>query len=402
MISILRAALLALALPHRRLRRHHHRAPGAGRSRHRPQLPAARIDITGRLSVRYQQYGRDEALHGSFTGSSGPARRSRRCCRRWARPSRRSRHAGRRHADPGQPAAAAAADVDALAAEALGWPLPVAGLRDWLQGFVTDAAEATHRQAQAATPTLETATAGASATPAGRTTARRRGRIRNASISSATPSSAGDVAMRIVIDNWQTALNRWRLIRSLHDCPAPAKLNLFLHVTGRRADGYHLLQTVFQLLDYGDTAAFRPCAPTARSAAPRRCAGVPEDPTCACAPRACCRQRRPRGTRSRGADIALDKRLPMGGGLGGGSSDAATTLIALNHLWQTGLIRAELMALGLQLGADVPFFSVRRQCLCRRRGRAAAARWTTPARWFVGDRTGRRDPDRGNISRSRN
>ncbi len=146
-------------------------------------------------------------------------------------------------------------------------------------------------------------------------------------------------------------------MRSLHDCLAPAKLNLFLHVTGRRADGYHLLQTVFQLLDVGDTLHFDVRDDDGlrrRTDIP----GVPADSDliirAARLLQAAAQQRFPQ--RRFGADIAIDKRLPMGGGLGGGSSDAATTLMALNHLWQTALTKQELMALGLQLGADVPFF----------------------------------------------
>jgi 4-diphosphocytidyl-2-C-methyl-D-erythritol kinase len=139
---------------------------------------------------------------------------------------------------------------------------------------------------------------------------------------------------------------------SLTGCLAPAKLNLFLHVVGRRADGYHLLQSVFQLLDMGDLLDFivredgevrrRPEIP-----------GVDEEQDLVV--RAARLLQRESGCRL-GVDIHLDKRLPMGGGLGGGSSDAATTLIALNHLWGTGLTRGELMRIGLSLGADVPFF----------------------------------------------
>jgi 4-diphosphocytidyl-2-C-methyl-D-erythritol kinase len=144
---------------------------------------------------------------------------------------------------------------------------------------------------------------------------------------------------------------------SLKNCPAPAKLNLFLHVTGRRADGYHLLQTVFQLVDHGDTLHF-----TLRDdEAIRRVtelAGVPEqqDLIIRAAKLLQAEVLRRTGALPRGADIAIDKILPMGGGLGGGSSDAATTLMALNHLWQAGLSKEELMALGLPLGADIPFF----------------------------------------------
>lgn len=134
--------------------------------------------------------------------------------------------------------------------------------------------------------------------------------------------------------------------------PAPAKLNLFLHVTGRRSDGYHLLQTVFRFIDHGDELAFgvRPDGAIRRSA---NVPGLPEE-TDLCVRAA--RLLQSRTGCSAGADIELVKRLPMGGGLGGGSSDAATTLIALNRLWKTGLSRAQLQELGLQLGADVPVF----------------------------------------------
>ena len=139
---------------------------------------------------------------------------------------------------------------------------------------------------------------------------------------------------------------------SLYDCPAPAKLNLFLHITGRREDGYHLLQTVFQLLDYGDLLHFDVRADGAIRRA-NDVPGVPEDSDLVVRAARLLQSAVPGLP---GADITVDKRLPMGGGLGGGSSDAATTLMALNHLWQAGLGREELMALGLKLGADVPFF----------------------------------------------
>ena len=144
---------------------------------------------------------------------------------------------------------------------------------------------------------------------------------------------------------------------SLKNCPAPAKLNLFLHVNGRRADGYHLLQTVFQLIDHGDTLHFTLRDDTAL----RRTTaidGVPEegDLIIRAAKLLQAEVLRRSGSLPRGVDIAIDKILPMGGGLGGGSSDAATTLMALNHLWQAGLTKEELMALGLPLGADIPFF----------------------------------------------
>ncbi len=134
--------------------------------------------------------------------------------------------------------------------------------------------------------------------------------------------------------------------------PAPAKLNLFLHVTGRRADGYHTLQTVFQFLDLTDRLRFDitqdGCVTRATPLA-----GVPEDADLSV--RAARLLQQASGC-PLGARIFLDKRLPMGGGLGGGSSDAATTLLALNHLWGTQRTLAELAVLGLTLGADVPVF----------------------------------------------
>ncbi|HEU4375055.1 MAG TPA: 4-(cytidine 5'-diphospho)-2-C-methyl-D-erythritol kinase [Telluria sp.] len=145
--------------------------------------------------------------------------------------------------------------------------------------------------------------------------------------------------------------------RSLHACPAPAKLNLFLHVNGRRADGYHLLQTVFQLVDHGDTLHFdlRDDGLIRRTT---EMPGVPEehDLIVRALRLLAAEYARRHGRAAPGVDVAIDKRLPMGGGLGGGSSDAATALIAVNHLWQAGLDRAALMALGLPLGADIPFF----------------------------------------------
>jgi 4-diphosphocytidyl-2-C-methyl-D-erythritol kinase len=145
--------------------------------------------------------------------------------------------------------------------------------------------------------------------------------------------------------------------RFLHACPAPAKLNLFLHVTGRRADGYHLLQTVFQMIDHGDVLHFDLRA-DARICRSTEVPGVPEQHDLIVRAlnllQAAFAQRH--GRLPSGLDVAIDKRLPMGGGLGGGSSDAATALMVANHLWQAGLSRQELMALALPLGADIPFF----------------------------------------------
>lgn len=137
--------------------------------------------------------------------------------------------------------------------------------------------------------------------------------------------------------------------------PAPAKLNLFLHITGRRDDGYHLLQTVFVILDYGDGLSFKVTddGEIRRLYAKGAMAGVAYASDLIV--RAANLLQQHTGCRL-GAEIDLQKRLPMGGGLGGGSSDAATTLVALNCLWRLGLSIDELAELGLQLGADVPVF----------------------------------------------
>jgi len=134
--------------------------------------------------------------------------------------------------------------------------------------------------------------------------------------------------------------------------PAPAKLNLFLHITGRRADGYHNLQTLFQFVDYGDTLHFS-CREDGQINLHTELPGVaPEDNLIV---KAAKRLQTATGT-SLGADITLEKRLPMGGGIGGGSSDAATTLVGLNRLWESNLSDDQLAAIGIALGADVPVF----------------------------------------------
>jgi 4-diphosphocytidyl-2-C-methyl-D-erythritol kinase len=139
---------------------------------------------------------------------------------------------------------------------------------------------------------------------------------------------------------------------------APAKINLFLRVVGRRPDGYHLLQTVFRFLDYGDELRFAPRDDGAIVlATPLR--GVP--PETDLTVRAA-RLLRARADVSAGVTVSLVKRLPMGGGLGGGSSDAATTLMALNRLGGCGLSSDDLQAIGLELGADVPVFIHGRNC----------------------------------------
>ncbi len=134
--------------------------------------------------------------------------------------------------------------------------------------------------------------------------------------------------------------------------PAPAKLNLFLHVTGRRPDGYHELQTLFQLIDLSDTVSLS-VTDDGRIERPAGPAGV--DPDSDLTVRAARALQAATGCRV-GASIRIAKRIPMGGGLGGGSSDAATVLLALNHLWGCGLQVDELARLGLPLGADVPVF----------------------------------------------
>ena len=160
--------------------------------------------------------------------------------------------------------------------------------------------------------------------------------------------------------------------------PAPAKLNLFLHIVGRRDDGYHLLQTAFQLLDWGDEVRLR----VREDGWIRRIdplPGVPDELDLGV--RAAQALKRATGCRL-GADIAIEKRIPIGGGLGGGSSDAATVLVALNALWDTGLDDEALADIAIGLGADVPVFV---------RGTSAWAEGigerltplALPGRWFV-------------------
>ncbi len=141
------------------------------------------------------------------------------------------------------------------------------------------------------------------------------------------------------VDGW----SRW---------PAPAKLNLFLQIVGRRDDGYHLLQTVFQLLDWGDTVWLRP-RPDGRIERP---AGPPSVRADADLTVRAARLLQQATGCSAGVEIRIDKQIPLGGGFGGGSSDAATVLVALNRLWATGLDAGKLADLGATLGADVPVF----------------------------------------------
>ena len=162
------------------------------------------------------------------------------------------------------------------------------------------------------------------------------------------------------------------------DYPAPAKLNLFLHVVGRRPDGYHLLQSVFTLIDRADRirVALRDDGTIRRV---NDVAGVPVDDDLAVR---AARALRAASGKPLGADIEIEKRIPMGGGLGGGSSDAATVLRVLNRLWDLDLPPPELTAIGAALGADVPFFLSGRPAWVEGVGERLAA-IDLPVRWYV-------------------
>lgn len=167
-------------------------------------------------------------------------------------------------------------------------------------------------------------------------------------------------------------------VTTLQGCLAPAKLNLFLHVTGRRPDGYHLLQTAFRMLDWGDRLSFtlRLDGQVCRTS---ELQGVA--PEADLVVRAARLLQQETGT-VLGVDIHVDKHLPQGAGLGGGSSDAATTLLALNRLWGLGLSRNRLQALGLVLGADVPFFVFGQTAFAEGVGEALQPLRMPPA-WYV-------------------
>ena len=157
--------------------------------------------------------------------------------------------------------------------------------------------------------------------------------------------------------------------------PAPAKINLFLHVTGRRADGYHDLESLFVALDFGDTVTLA----RRDDGAIRRSVDLPGVPVAAdLAVRAAHALQRETGS-PLGVDIGIDKRIPQGGGLGGGSSDAASVLLALNRLWDLHLPRAALLRIGRTLGADVPFFVFGRPAVARGVGERLAAVSLPPA-----------------------
>lgn len=167
------------------------------------------------------------------------------------------------------------------------------------------------------------------------------------------------------------------LKRLLH-VPAPAKINLFLHVVGRRPDGYHLLQTVFRFIQLADTLHFE-VRPDGRLDRVTPLEGVPAA-QCLTVRAAQALQRATGCTL--GVDIHLHKRIPQGGGLGGGSSNAATVLLALNHLWQTGLSRQQLLQLALPLGADVPVFVFGQNAFAEGVGEALQPVALPPA-WYV-------------------
>jgi 4-diphosphocytidyl-2-C-methyl-D-erythritol kinase len=167
-------------------------------------------------------------------------------------------------------------------------------------------------------------------------------------------------------------------VRDMAGFPAPAKLNLMLRVTGRRADGYHLLQTVFRFIDHGDTVWLRVRHDGVISRV-RPLPGVAEEGDLTV--RAARALKAATGTKL-GADIVVDKCLPFGGGLGGGSSDAATVLLALNHLWGTGLSRKRLQELALPLGADVPVFVYGQTALAGGVGEVLAPLPVAPA-WYL-------------------
>ncbi|MFN7643984.1 MAG: 4-(cytidine 5'-diphospho)-2-C-methyl-D-erythritol kinase [Burkholderiales bacterium] len=168
------------------------------------------------------------------------------------------------------------------------------------------------------------------------------------------------------------------MLRDILQAPAPAKLNLFLHVTGRRADGYHELETVFQLVDLCDHVDLR----LRDDGEIRREGALPGVPREADLIVRAARLLQAESGTTLGVDLALDKAIPMGGGLGGGSSDAATVLMALNRLWRLDWPPERLAALGLRLGADVPFFVFGRTAYATGVGERLEA-LDLPESWFV-------------------
>jgi 4-diphosphocytidyl-2-C-methyl-D-erythritol kinase len=160
--------------------------------------------------------------------------------------------------------------------------------------------------------------------------------------------------------------------------PAPAKINLFLHIVGRRPDGYHLLQTAFRLLDWGDEITLR----RRDDGLILRTTDVPGVPAESDLVVRAARALQAASGSAFGAEIGVTKRIPMGGGLGGGSSDAASVLLALNRLWGCGLSRRALQEIGLKLGADVPFFVFGETAFAEGVGEALRPLAVPPA-WYV-------------------
>ena len=167
-------------------------------------------------------------------------------------------------------------------------------------------------------------------------------------------------------------------MKALYDVPAPAKLNLFLHVLGRRADGYHLLQSAFMLIDWCDRLHFE-ALPQGRIEREDLAVALPAEDLCVRAARAL---QQATGT-TMGVRIVLDKHIPAQAGLGGGSSDAASCLLALNRLWRLGLPLPALERIGLALGADVPFFLRGRTAWVEGVGEAITPITLPPARFLV-------------------
>ncbi|MDO4794824.1 MAG: 4-(cytidine 5'-diphospho)-2-C-methyl-D-erythritol kinase [Brachymonas sp.] len=167
----------------------------------------------------------------------------------------------------------------------------------------------------------------------------------------------------------------------LLNLPAPAKLNLFLHVVGQRADGYHLLQSAFMLIDWQDTVDlhWRTNGRITRTQEGEGASKLPADDLCTRAAQAL---QQATGCRH-GAHIHLRKHIPMQAGMGGGSSNAATVLLGLNRLWNTGLSRAQLQRIGLDLGADVPFFLFGRNAWVEGIGEALQPLELPPARFVI-------------------
>ena len=164
--------------------------------------------------------------------------------------------------------------------------------------------------------------------------------------------------------------------------PAPAKLNLMLHITGRRADGYHELQTIFQFLDHGDRLSYQARNDNELTLTPEVTGVKFEDNLIIKAARSLQNHNKAAHINC-GANITLEKILPMGGGLGGGSSDAATTMLALNQLWQLGLSLDELADIGVKLGADVPVFIKGQACWAEGVGEKITPLPNLEENWFL-------------------